>query len=183
MGARTAPEGGLIVSCDAYQHLTRMAVEVKELDLLPDIAGQLDWTYRAQATVANCTGPGLLPPGWRYPLVIQDGQVAYADFSNAGGNRQEVERFKARYTIEVAKKAAIAQGFEVDENDGELIIYQPAGVIVTVRGDGSLELNRLDLTDGDPTRYLQEALGTVIESAYHEHSTHVHTQESLHNFS
>jgi hypothetical protein len=157
------------MTCDAYEHLTRMAIEVKDVDLLPQIADQLGWLFREQATVANCTGPGVLPAGWRYPIVVQDGQVAFADFQTAEGNQEEVQRFKARYTLEVAKKAASSQGYEYDENGDELIIYQPAGVVVTVRGDGSLEINRLDLIEGDPTVYLQESLGTVIENAFHEH--------------
>jgi hypothetical protein len=168
------------MTCDAYEHLTRIAVEVKDLDLLPWVAEQLSWQYREQAVVANCTGPGVLPPGWRYPIVVQDGQVAFADFENAEGNQQGVEQFKARYTLDTAKKAAAAQGFEYDESGGQLVIYQPGGVVVTVRGDGSLEINRLDLTDTDPTVYLQEALGQVIENAYAEHHEHVHAEQVLH---
>ena len=99
------------MTCDAYEHLTRIAVEVKDLDLLPWVAEQLSWQYREQAVVANCTGPGVLPPGWRYPIVVQDGQVAFADFENAEGNQQGVEQFKARYTLDTAKKAAAAQGW------------------------------------------------------------------------
>ena len=158
------------MTCDAYTHLTRVAVEIRDVDLLPVVAEQLAWRYLPETSVANCHGPGLLPPDWRYPLVVQDGQVAFADFGNAWGNAAGVEQFKGRYTLERAKRAAAEQGFDFDEADGELVIYQPSGVTVTVRQDGTLEINRLDLTDGDPTVYLQEALGTVVENAYEAHA-------------
>ena len=164
------------MTCDAYQHLTRIAVEIRDTELLPEIADQLGWTYREQTAVANCYGPGLLPPGWRYAMVVQDGQVAFADFASTEGHQAGVEQLKASYTLACARKAAVAQGYDVEQGDGELVIYQPGGVIVTVRGDGTLELNRLDLVDGDPTVYLQEALGQVVESAFDEshHHTHAH---------
>ena len=168
------------MSCDAYRHLTRIAVEIRDTALLPEIANELGWTYREQAAVANCYGPGLLPPGWRYPIVVQDGQLAFADFASAEGNQAGVEQLKAAYTLTCARTAAVSQGFDFEVRDGELVIYQPAGVIVTVRGDGSLELNRLDLVDGDPTVYLQEALGQVLESAFDESHHHTHEQHFLH---
>jgi hypothetical protein len=171
------------MTCDAYQHLTRIAVEVRDIELLPGIANELGWAYREQAVVANCYGPGLLPPGWRYPIVVQDAQLAFADFASAEGNQAGVEQLKASYTLACARKAANAQGYDVEQGDGELIIYQPGGVIVTVRGDGTLELNRLDLVDGDPTVYLQEALGEVVESAFDESHHHSHTTQVLHTSS
>ncbi|MFI5269239.1 MAG: hypothetical protein ACHQ7M_17835 [Chloroflexota bacterium] len=61
------------MTCDAYRHLTRLAVEIRDVDLLPLIAEQLGWRYLPDATVANVHGPGLLPPGWRYPLVSRPG--------------------------------------------------------------------------------------------------------------
>jgi len=41
------------MTCDAYEHLTRIAVEVKDLDLLPWVAEQLGWQYREQAVVGR----------------------------------------------------------------------------------------------------------------------------------
>ena len=78
-----------------------------------------------------------------------------------------------------ARKAATAQGYDFEQREGELVIYQPGGVIVTVRGDGTLELNRLDLVDGDPTVYLQEALGQVVESAFDDSHHHTHANQVL----
>ena len=169
------------MTCDAYRHLTRIAVEVRDTDLLPWIAERLEWTYLPQATVANCQGPGLLPPGWRYPMVVEpDGQVAFADFGSAWGNAGGVEQLKARYTIEKAKLAASDQGFEWEERDGQLVVFQPGGVTVTVSPDGTLEVNRLDLCDADPTVYLQEALGQVIENAFEAYQQHLQSADHVH---
>ena len=167
------------MTCDAYQHLTRIAIEIRDTDLLPVIADELGWSYREQAVVANCVGPGVLPSGWRYPIVVQDAQLAFADFASADGNRAGVEQLKASYTLACARKAAATQGYDFELRDSELVVYQPGGVIVTVRADGTLELNRLDLVEGDPTTYLQDALGTVIESAFDTSHHHAHEHHYL----
>ncbi|MHB8618925.1 MAG: hypothetical protein ACYDAG_05015 [Chloroflexota bacterium] len=165
------------MTCDAYEHLTRVAVELRDTTLLPAVADRLGWRYMELAAVANVVGPGVLPVGWRYPIVVKDGQASYANFSSAEGNATGVAGLTWAYTIERAKRAADEAGYEWEEQGDRLVIYQPGGVIVTVNPAGTIEVNRFDLVEGDPSAYLQDALGTVTESAYGHWRSHAQSAQ------
>jgi len=61
-------------------------------------------------------GIGVYLEGWRYPIVIrEDGTVAYDNYNGNWGKIEELEKFRNRYTREVAEITARKRGYKIQE--------------------------------------------------------------------
>lgn len=56
-------------------------------------------------------------PGWNYPAVIEEatGEIAYDNYKGMWGDQLELDKFLQGYTLEVASRQAIANGYAVTE--------------------------------------------------------------------
>lgn len=61
-------------------------------------------------------GIGITLPGWRYPVVIQEGgKIAYDNFRGSWGSDKELSKLKAYYGIEKAKAECRKKGLSFYE--------------------------------------------------------------------
>jgi hypothetical protein len=101
-------------------HVTTVAVEFKDLDVLEIAARKLGAPFRREETVRfmdgnTVTGPSVRLAGWHYPVVLADKKLHMDNYGGHWGKPAELDRLKQVYAIEVTKKQAKKQGFRVRE--------------------------------------------------------------------
>ncbi len=118
-------------------HTMNIKLEVKDFKCLVLAAGRAGaWCDVMEQNHALCdgvqvSGIGVKLPGWVYPAVfdVKAGVVHYDVYEGAWGNIDELNKLKAYYGLEVAKKAAKRQGYLVQEvvRDNEIVLRISVG--------------------------------------------------------
>ena len=118
-------------------------VEFRDPGTLKSAVLAMGGTWLGQGTHhlygGNQVGHGFQLSGWRYPIVLQDGQLAYDDYHGQWGNVQDLEKLKAEYTVALAEQAAQAQGWQCQRTAEGLTIFYPQGGSITVTAGGNVE--------------------------------------------
>lgn len=125
-------------------HTVTVRVEYRDLDALSAAVVALGGTVLGQGEhqlyQGTVSGWGAQLPGWRYPIVLADGDLAYDDYRGAWGDTALLERLRERYAVEAARRAASEQGWiSEDQPDGSLVIYHPDGGTLQVSPSGEVE--------------------------------------------
>jgi hypothetical protein len=123
-------------------HTVTVRVEIRDLDALKAAAERLGARVLGHGTHQLYQGPvtgyAIQLPNWRYPIVIAGDQVAYDDYNGAWGRASDLDRLREEYAIEVAYRAAQAQGWYCERADGALRIYHPDGAVLRVDAQGTV---------------------------------------------
>ena len=86
-------------------------------------------------------GFGFTMPNWRYPLVAQDGQLAYDDYHGNWGNVADLEKLRSEYALVTAEQGAKLQGWLCERTaEGSLLIHHPQGGTLTVTASGLVDM-------------------------------------------
>lgn len=84
-------------------------------------------------------GYGFTLPRWSFPLVLKEsGELAYDDYHGIWGNPADIDVLTQRYSIQVAKAAADAQGWMTERVGGSLLIFHPDGGTLTISAGSPL---------------------------------------------
>ena len=54
-------------------------------------------------------------PGWKYPVVINDGKASYDNYNGSWGKQSTFDKMKQKYSTAVATKKARRMGYTVKE--------------------------------------------------------------------
>jgi hypothetical protein len=123
-------------------HTVTVRVEIHDLNALKAAAERLGARVIGHGSHRlyqdSVTGYGIHLPGWTYPIVVAGGQIAYDNFNGAWGCASDLDRLREEYAIEVAYRAAMAQGWYAERADGALRIYHPDGAVLRVDAQGTV---------------------------------------------
>jgi len=125
-------------------HTARIKVEYADAASLQAAVAALGGTWLGHGNhrlfEGQAMGHGFTLPGWQYPIVLQDGELSYDDYSGAWGNVADLERLKVAYTIAKAEQAALMQGWQCERTQDGLTIYHPAGGTLAIKS-GTIDAN------------------------------------------
>lgn len=123
-------------------HTTEIKMRFADLDALAAVVARLGGRVIGQGChqlySTKEEGFAVQLPGWRFPIVIQDGVIRYDNHQGYWGSLAELIKLRREYAIEVATRAAQAQGWMVERNDSSLTIYHPSGGWLVLQ-EGELE--------------------------------------------
>jgi hypothetical protein len=58
----------------------------------------------------DVTGVGIRLDGWKYPVVLKDGEISYDNFNGSWGRIERLQEFQQAYAVESVKAKAYASG-------------------------------------------------------------------------
>ena len=122
-------------------HTTKIKVEFRDPDSLGAAVLALGGKVLGQGSHhlfgGNVQGFGFQMPSWHYPCILgADGSLSFDTYNGAWGNEADLALLKGEYSLQVAEKAANAQGWMSERRADEVIIYHPDGGIITVSARG-----------------------------------------------
>lgn len=144
-------------------HTVRVTVALKSKSALAEavkgLGGEVlgDGIHRVAGQVA---GFGFKLAGQYWPMVLTaDATLAYE--SDVSNSKELIDELTKRYTIEVAREAADAQGWSSeDQEDGGLLIRVGSGATMTVQPDGTVEGFGFIGQACDVAQVIEDAIGT-----------------------
>lgn len=87
-----------------------------------------------------CHGVGFKLPGWHYPCVLANGELAYDNYNGRWGDSAQLDKLKAEYTISLAESRCQELGWQCERAaDGSLTVYHRGGGKLTVTVDGTVD--------------------------------------------
>ncbi len=125
-------------------HTVKVTVEFRDPGALgaavKALGGHVLGTGSHRLYQGSYNGFGFTLPGWRYPLVLESGgKLSFDDYNGMWGNRRDLDRLKAAYSLEAAKQAAEAQGWITEVQGDKLVIYHPSGGTLEVTSAGEVD--------------------------------------------
>jgi hypothetical protein len=96
-------------------------LEMKDVGCIVKAAGRMGLAALVNERVklfdgSEHVGVNINLPGWRFPVcVVSDGSVAFDNYNGHWGSMSELNKLKAFYGVETAKKAARLKGYVVQE--------------------------------------------------------------------
>ncbi|HOL44682.1 MAG TPA: hypothetical protein PLN56_11370 [Methanoregulaceae archaeon] len=100
-------------------HTMNVRIELHDRDALEAACQRLGLTIiegKHKLYSSTEEGLGIRLPGWKYPVVIKDGTVAYDNYRGSWGKLEELNKLRAYYGLEKAKMEARKRGYSVYES-------------------------------------------------------------------
>ncbi len=102
-------------------HTSEIDLQLKDKKTLIKVLNKLNISYSEGVHKLFSTtekGLGINLPGWKYPAVIKDdGSVAFDNYNGKWGKIEELNKVKAHYTAEIAKKEMKKKGYKCIEKE------------------------------------------------------------------
>jgi hypothetical protein len=164
---RTCPQAGeklcrfsrifkLLGTYKVNSHTVTVQVDFKDLDMLQKALKAIGGIWKGWGKhklfdieklgrgdaepIKLVEGYGFRLPGWTYDCVLsKSGELSYDNYDGRWGDQAELDKLKVGYTVEVCQRAATLYGWQSERVNGELKIYHPAGGVMTVAADGTID--------------------------------------------
>jgi hypothetical protein len=85
------------------------------------------------------TGLAFTLQGWSFPVVLENGELAYDNYNGAWGDTAQLERLKAEYSFSLLEERAQALGWQYERTPEGLTVYHPQGGSLTLDKSAQLE--------------------------------------------
>lgn len=161
-------------------------MKIKDLNVAAEVAREMGARVLGHGNFEmydnQYTGYAIKFPEWRFPIIIRkDGAVLADTYRNGDiifGDKKTLEKFKLKYVIKMAEKAASKLGWTTQRTQDGILVFHPNGGYIHVSSDKLEAFKFVGNECHKATDMLAQKLGQQLVSIPRTEANAQHNQQT-----